>query len=180
MTYPPTIPPTPTAPAPRHGATGVALIAIGAIALVTSFVKPDLVGLLFLPMLSLAFILWGLTTRNARLLIPGGILGGIGVGTLLTQTTYHAQSHDLTFTGGVILLSMAAGFLIIIPLERMISPQWARWEIVPGIVLGAMGAGLLISPIRDVLATAGKFWPLALIILGAIFLANNSSHKSST
>ena len=179
MSQPPTLPPTPPAPAPHHGATGVALITIGAIALIASFIKPGLVGLLFLPMLSLAFILWGLTTRNPRLLIPGGILGGIGVGTLLTQTIYLKQSHDLAFTGGVILLSMAAGFLVIIPLERFINPQWARWEIVPGLVLGAMGGGLLIGPVRDVLATAGKFWPLALIVLGAIFLASNSPHKTS-
>ena len=178
MSTSPPISPPPAPPAQHHGATGVALIFIGAIALVTSFIKQGLVGLLFLPMLGLAFILWGLTSRNARLLIPGGILGGIWVGTLLTQTVYHQQSHDLAFMGGVILLAMAAGFLIIIPLERMISPQWARWEVVPGIVLGAMGAGLLIGPIRDVLATAGKFWPLALIVLGAIFLANNAQKKS--
>ncbi len=170
----PILPPSPTTPRPS-GRTGVALIGIGALALIVSFVQAKFVGLLFLPMLALAFLSWGLTTRNTRLLVPGGILGGIGVGTLLAETVY--KSNDMTTTGGIIILSMGLGFLLILPLERSIHTLTQQWELIPGGVLALLGLGLLITPVRGLLADAGKYWPILLIVLGAYFVWNNNRHS---
>ena len=177
---PPTTPTPAPAPPRQHGTTGVALIVLGVIALIGSLVQPKSVGLLFLPALALAFVIWGLTSRNARLLIPGGVLGGIGVGTLLAETIY--KSTDLVTTGGTIALFLGLGFLVIIPLERFIQTQPTQkpaWELLPGLVLVVLGIGLLVEPIRKLLTTAGKYWPIALIVLGAIFVWENRRNTTT-
>ena len=71
--------PTPTPTPARSGViAGVALIAIGLLALLSQLVDLQNFGLLVLPTLALIFLAWGLITRTFGLIIPGGILAGIG------------------------------------------------------------------------------------------------------
>ena len=59
---------------------GLILIAIGLIALVGQFVTISLpadFGLLIVPGLGALFLVWGILTRKAGLVIPGGILSGV-------------------------------------------------------------------------------------------------------
>ena len=162
----------------RVNFAGLVLVAVGVFALIANFFRSELLGLLFLPALGLAFIGWGLTQRRQGPLVPGGILTGLGVGTLLTQTTYAHQGDTTTF--GILLLSMGLGFLIIIPLTAFIRHEHQRWELVPGGILTILGGILLLNNTQaiNVLKTAGQYWPVLLIALGVFYLFRNAQRKA--
>ena len=69
--------------------TGIGLVALGLIFLVSQFVEFN--GLYFLLLLGLGFIGWAVIGRNKGLIIPGGILFGIGLGTVLNETPFATR-----------------------------------------------------------------------------------------
>lgn len=143
---------------------GLILVAIGLYLLVAQFVRAEWMGLLILPGLSVMFLLWGLLTRNAGLLVPGGILGGIALGTYLVSNTLK-DGMDVT-QGGVFLLSFAAGWALITVLSALIG-QRQLWPLIPGGILATIGALLLAgSQGLTLLEWIGRLWPLALIAGG--------------
>lgn len=115
-----------------------------------------------LPTLALIFLVWGLIVRQLGLLIPGGILAGLALGTTLTQTLDVAGG---TASGGVILLCFAAGWVLITLLSPLTVQGFVWWPLIPGGIMGFIGAALLTGQ------TASLMWlnyagPLALIVLG--------------
>lgn len=150
---------------PRRGRwiTGVALILLGVVTLVGQFVQLPSVGALFLPVLSLIFILWGIFSRSSGLFVPGGIIAGIGVGAYLTDALSLTEDGE----AGVFLLSFGAGFALITLLSLVFTQEKHWWALIPGGVLAAIGAALLIGGTAiEVLETAGKFSPVILILIG--------------
>jgi uncharacterized protein (DUF486 family) len=61
---------------------GIILLGIGLFFLVNQFVNFNFgdLGMFFLPLLGAMFLVWGIVTREGGLMIPGGILSGIGWG----------------------------------------------------------------------------------------------------
>ena len=88
-----------------------------------SFIKSDWLGLLFLPALSLIFLIWGAVTRQAGFLISAGVLGGVSLGTLLERATPGLTGQAI---GAVFVLSLALGFAVITPLTAVICGR-AQW-----------------------------------------------------
>lgn len=109
-------------------------------------------------LLGVGFIVWAGVARTAGLLIPGGILVGVGAGIVLRQELGSAA----------FLFSMAGGFLLI-PLLSSIMFRQARnflWTVFPagGIAL----AGLVQvggREVRVLLREIGPFWPYVLIVV---------------
>ena len=60
-------------------------------------------------MLGVLFIVWGLLARLPGLMIPGGILTGLGSGILLSQYAFGSTTGDVQ--GGIIVLGLGVGFL---------------------------------------------------------------------
>jgi hypothetical protein len=152
---------------------GAALIAIGLLALVGQFVKSDALGLLFLPALGIIFIAWGIGRHSFGLLIPGGILSGIGMGVFLSVSlgTLSAETR-----GAIVLLSMAAGFAIITPFSMFFSWRTQWWSLIVAGFMALVGGALLIGGAAlDALQLAGYLWPLILIALGAYFIFRRTS-----
>jgi hypothetical protein len=145
------------------------LILIGLLALAATFLQSPIVTMLFLPALGMLFLIWGLAARHVVPLVPGGILLGLGVGIIVAQQLYgNANSRE---SGGVIVIGLGGGFILITLLSRVVSPRLQVWPLVPGIILIALGAAVLIGGVAlEIVNVAGLVWPILLIAIGAYLL----------
>jgi hypothetical protein len=163
---------TPTA-APEHQQRrrlvgGLIMIGIGLYLFAAQFIQAQWMGLLVMPALGLIFSAGGLAGRNAGLLVPGGILSGIGLGTYLVTGPY-ADASEVT-RGAIVLLCFAAGWALITFLSALIG-QRVLWPLIPGGIMAVIG-GLLLAGQNGltVLEWTGRLWPLALIVGGLAVL----------
>jgi hypothetical protein len=145
--------------------TGAILILIGAFSLVAQFVKLEWLQLLFLPMLGMIFLLWGILRRSGGLLIPGGILSGLGLGIILMNRLPGLSGGPAQ--GGILLLSFAAGWALITLFSAVFTDYTMWWPLIPGGILAFIGAALVIGGAwMQVLTLLGYGWPLILIAIG--------------
>ena len=147
---------------------GLILIVIGLYLFAAQFLQAPWMGLLILPGLGLIFLAAGLGTRNPGLLVPGGILSGLGLGTYLVA----GPLADVTEVqrGAIVLLSFAAGWVLITLLTALLG-QSRLWPLIPGGILAGIGGLLLAGPAGlTALEWIGRLWPLALIASGAAIL----------
>lgn len=143
--------------------SGLVLILLGGLFLLNQIVQIPSVGNLFLPGLGLIFLIWGAVTRTGGLLIPGGILTGIGAGVYLMETL----PLEGTQQPGVFLMTFGGGFALITLLSLVFSDEKHWWALIPGGILAAIGAALYMGGAAlDVLEMIGRFWPVALILVG--------------
>lgn len=160
-----------------HLTAGIGLIVIGLLILVAQFVQSDWMGLLFLPALGLIFLVWGSVARNVGLLIPGGILSGIGLGVFLNEVVFPGLEG--AGTGGVFLTSFGLGWGLITLLSAIFTDQVHWWPLIPGGILGLIGGLLLMGGAGlAVLEIVGRWWPLGLIGLGLWLLLRRGSRES--
>jgi hypothetical protein len=142
---------------------GAILIAIGLVALLQQIFRFE-AGLLFLPGLALIFLVAGVTGRRPGLVIPGGILAGIGVGAILTQVPLFFLANQAK--GGIFMLTFAGGWVLI----TFLSPLAGRpmlWPLIPAAFMGVIGLGLVLGQAGlQILQLAGVGWPVILIALG--------------
>jgi hypothetical protein len=144
---------------------GVGLIAIGLLILVAQFIRSDWLGLLFLPALGLVFLVWGSVARSVGLLIPGGILSGIGLGVFLIEKAIPGL-EDVGM-GGVFFLSFGLGWGLITLLSAIFTDEVHWWPLIPGGILALIGGMLLVGGVAlEVLDLIGRWWPLSLVGLG--------------
>ncbi|HEX6607248.1 MAG TPA: hypothetical protein VF276_10070 [Chloroflexia bacterium] len=179
MNTPSTNVPGPAAP-PTHDDRwigGAILIGIGLLAFISQYGGP-LVGGFALLAAGLVFLVAGSMSRRIGLLIPGGILTGLGVGVALITGPFAAYSGEAT--GAVILLSFAGGWVLITALSAVFTDKLIWWPLIPGGVLGLVGASLLAGENGIWLLQAlGWVWPLVLIALGVylIIRRNAPAHR---
>jgi hypothetical protein len=156
---------------------GAALIGIGALMLLGQLTKSDVVGMLFLPGLGLIFLVWGVATHKVGLLIPGGILSGIGLGATLIEGPLHGLGDEAK--GGAFLLCFALGWGLIVLLSALFTAQVHWWPLIPGSVMALVGGALLAGGVApQILTVLGYIWPVALIIFGVwLVLRNRALHR---
>lgn len=143
--------------------SGLILILLGGLFLLDQFIQIPAMGNLFLPGLGLVFLVWGIVTRSSGLLVPGGILTGIGAGVYLM----NALPLEGDAEPGVFLLSFGGGFILITLLSAIFTRETHWWALIPGGILAAIGGALYMGGAAlDVLQLIGKFWPVALILVG--------------
>ncbi len=153
----------------RRLIAGVALILFGLLALVATFVNSSAIGFAVLPLLGILFIVWATLARVPGLMIPGGILTGLGFGVLFSDVASGSFVEETR--GGLIVLGLGLGFLLILPLTWMISPIKHWWALIPAAILILVGSALLIGgPALMALATIGQFWPLIPIAVGVLLI----------
>lgn len=147
----------------RKVAAGI-LLTIAFVALL----KPDVPLVLdkrwLLPLMGAGFIVWAALARNPGLLVPGGILTGVGVGTLL-----RAEYGNAAF-----LFSMAGGFLLISALSLIMfgrkKSHW--WTVFPAGGLAFAGLMQVAGPdLRGWFRAIGPAWPYVLIAVAVWLLA---------
>lgn len=161
--------------------TGLALIAMGLLVLAEQYVETAWMRLLFLPALGLIFHLWGIAARSPGLLIPGGVLSGIGLGVILNDGLLKGLNSDTT--AGVFLLSFALGWGCITLLSTLFTnePQW--WPLIPGVIMAVIGGALLgggvaMEVLNFIGIVLGHIWPLSLVALGLYFLLRRKESQA--
>lgn len=147
---------------------GAILILVGLLALAQQFIHLDWLGLAFLPALALIFSAAGLIYKKIGLIIPGGILAGIGAGAIASETFALPEPQDggrflLIFAGGWALITL---FSIVLHLrDRQQEIAW--WALIPGTIIGLVGAAILIGGnALKALEILGQGWPVILIAIG--------------
>lgn len=146
---------------------GAVMIAIGLMLFMAQIVKDERIGFLLMPVLGLFFIAMGIGTRNSGIMVPGGILSGLGTGLMLVSTgTFNEMA-----SGSIILLSLALGFIAIIPLTAIVGGKVQLWPLIPGGFIGLTGGVLLAGEFGlQVLTLLGFAWPVFLIATGAFVI----------
>ena len=138
---------------------GLMLIAAGA-ALLLMFTTP-LGAELLVGLLGAAFLIAHAVTRTYGLLVPGGILTGLGAG-ILVESQGGPQ--------GAVVLGLGAGFLAIAVVDRIggtsVGSGW-WWPLIPGGVLTAVGGSVMAARWE----LGAYLVPVALIVIGLRVLA---------
>ena len=160
---------TPTSKTSDKGAltAGVMLIVIGLGLLAFRWLSLDA----FFPLaLGLGFITAGIITRQAGLIIPGGIIGGAGLGIVAMENNLFAQTGSPA-GGGVFLVAMSLGWFLIIPLSKLFTDETQIWPIFPAGAMLLIGSLVMMgeSGLR-ILEVLGNYWPLILVAIGAYLL----------
>ena len=150
---------------------GALMLLFGAVLLIETLTTWTLIPTLVMPLLGLTFLIWGSVTRHAGLIIPGGIVLGVGVGTaLIAQRIAPVGGTD---EGAIMLLSLALGFAVITPFTWAFTDHMHWWALIPAAVLAFLGVSLLSGEWgAQALIWFGMFWPVALIIGGAAIVWN--------
>ena len=166
--------PRPGAPPSANTGTwvaGLVLIAIGGLLLLGRWV-PD-AGEYVVLAIGLVLLVVFFATGEYGFLVPGGIISGIGAGIPLA-TAYEGQ-----LGGGLFLVAMAVGFLLIWILGllfRVREHHW--WPLVPGLILGTLGASLTAGERGQGIAEAiAAAWPAVLVVAGALMLFGAFRHR---
>lgn len=149
---------------------GLILVGIGLLALAGRVIniEMDNWGLWFLPALGGAFLLWGILSREAGLIIPGGIISGIGWGSVLVAGPFGFEGD---VEGGVFMLAFALGWAAITVLTAVFTDEAHWWALIPGGIMAVIGMGILFGGFfLSLLTLAGKIWPVFLILLGVYVL----------
>ena len=118
-------------------------------------------------LLGVIFTGWSIVAKEWGLLVPGGILIGIGSGMLLTRVT------DLSRAGGsgVFMLCFAAGWLLITFVSAAVFKRRVLWPLIPGLVMAILGAADMAGPeFRQTMRLAQEYWPWALLTVAAWLL----------
>lgn len=137
---------------------GGVLLAVALAALAAPYLPPGFAGRAFLPFLGVAFIVWAALARSCGLLVPGGVLLGVGIGAWL-QANYGPAAF---------LFSLAGGFLSISLLSVLIFGPKTRngWTVFPA--GGLVFAGVMVGggpEMREFLRAMQHYWPYTLIVV---------------
>jgi hypothetical protein len=146
---------------------GLVLVALGAFLLVGRWI-PD-VGQYAVLAIGLIMLVIFFATGEYGFLVPGGIVSGIGAGIPLS-VAYPGQ-----LGGGLFLLAMGGGFVLIWVLAMVFRlPERHPWPVVPGLVLGTIGAALAAGErgqgVADAIATG---WPIILVLAGLVLMVGS-------
>jgi hypothetical protein len=148
-----------------RGVTGLLLIAGGVLWVLVA--NTDLDGTVVVPGIGAGFLAAYLLTRRFGLLVPGGILTGLGVGLVVA-----AQNGP----GEAVVLGLGLGFVAITVLDAVLGEgRAAWWPLIPGGILTLVG-GSQIAGIRDIGVYLG---PVALIAVGILLLWRPSRRRDA-
>ena len=154
-------------PRRRHGGlvAGTVLILIGLVSLLAVFYPAIDFDRYFVLFLGIVFLVWG-SLRPARgLIIPGGILTGIGAGVLLTSSIYTHFNEPVS--GGIFLLAFAGGWMLIPLFTALVARPVMWWPAIPAAFMAFFGVALLASSLDpQLLDYLNKGWPIILIVIG--------------
>ncbi len=142
----------------RSSVIGAILILLGVVLLALQFVEGFGEGVLFF-LIGGLFVAGYLYTRTYGLLIPGGILLGLGLGSI-GETAF--SFGDLGSVG----LGLGFVSIYVIALVAQGSSHW--WPLVPGLILIVSGLASGNEAFQRLLSVG---WPLILVFVGLLILA---------
>ncbi len=146
--------------------TGILLITVGLGWLLFQLI--DRSGL-FPLLLGAGFLVGGCITRKPGLIIPGGIVGGVGLGILAIESNFLGAGG--ASAGGAFMVAFSLGWFSIPLLTRLFAGATEWWAFIPGSIIGLIGVLILAGEQGlIILQWIGEFWPISLVIVGGIIL----------
>jgi hypothetical protein len=146
---------------------GSVLVMIGAVLLAGRFSDTVAAGGPAL-WVGLGFLVWWAFRGTYGLLLPAGVLTGLGLGSIL---------DEIGFYGNAVALGLGAGFFAIYALDALRRRRRpGSWPLVPGVALVAVGL-LQHTSGWDALGNVG--WPLFLITIGLLIVGGALSRRET-
>jgi len=158
-------------PTDRGLTAGILLVVIGLLLLGANWFQAT--GAVALGALAAAFLVAYAGSRRYGLLIPGMILGGLAIGVGLQEAGYDGTD------GGFVVLGLAAGFIGIYVVDAMVRGPAAWWPLIPGGILGVVGA-IQVAEGTAAAAQIARLWPVALIAAGVVLLVVSAQRARRT
>ena len=142
----------------NHIASGAALVVIGLVALALQYVEGPARAII-LVLAGGSFIATYLYSDIYGLLIPGGILAGLGLGSLAEwQGLAVPDPHAI---------GLGVGFVAIYVIERLFRHRAHWWPLIPGGILMLSGVGAHFGDVGHIL---WRWAPAVLVILGVVLV----------
>jgi len=117
---------------------GVLLILLGGAVLLQRWFN---IGMYMALLLGSLLLAWGCLARRKGLIIPGGVLTGIGLGILALEGPWQIPAE---LESGVFLLCFACGWFLIALLTALFTcTQW--WALIPGSIMAVIGGSILVT-----------------------------------
>ena len=121
--------------------------------------------MLFLPALGAIFMIWGILAREGGLMIPGGIISGIGWGSYLIAGPWALDSA--LDDGGLFMIVFGIGFMSITLFSLIFAHETHWWALIPGGIISGIGAAIMFGGVfMQALELLGTYWPVILILVG--------------
>jgi hypothetical protein len=147
---------------------GSILILAGLFMVLANFFKLSIFGILFLPSLGLLFIIWSIVSKEYELLIPGGIIEGLGLGIVFTNLL---SGFNEPTRGGLFFIGFSIGWFLITLLCKLIFKKTILWPLIPGFLLLIFGFLILLGDKGfKLLQNLNIIWPFILIVVGLIII----------
>jgi hypothetical protein len=139
-------------------AAGAALIVIGIVALALQYLEgPGRAVILLLA--GGSFIAAYFYTDIYGLLIPGGILSGLGLGSLGEWRDVAVRDPNA--------VGLGIGFMAIYVVERVYRRRSHWWPLIPGVILVVSGLGARFGDVGHIL---WRWAPAILVVLGVVLV----------
>lgn len=151
---------------------GVVLLVVASLALLNRYV-PVRSEALILPLLGVGFIAWAALARAPSLLVPGGVLLGVGSGIWLQR--FYGLGGGSGSGQALFLGCLAGGFLLITLLSLIFFRARVLWPLWPAAFIALAGViRLMGSAWQEYLWRIQPYWPFALLIIAIWLLVSGS------
>ena len=155
---------------------GSILILAGTFMVLANFFKLSIFGILFLPLLGLLFIIWSIVSKESELLVPGGIIEGLGLGLVVTSLL---SGFNEPTRGGLFFIGFSIGWFLITLLCKLIFKKIILWPFIPGFLLLLLGFLIMIGDKGfKLFQNLNIIWPFILIVAGLIIILTFFKVKS--
>lgn len=150
----------------RHNPRVVAGIILVLFGLATLLQRWLDIGNYIVLLLGLGMLVWGSVSRRTGLIIPGGVLSGIGLGILAVQGPWRFPVAD---QNGIFLLCFSVGWFLITFLTGVFTcTQW--WALIPGGIMALIGGSILVTNGAARWMDLNLVYAVILIVVGLILL----------
>ena len=159
---------------PRNGqiVAGIILVLFGLATLLQRWLD---IGNYVVLMLGLGMLVWGSVSHKTGLIIPGGVLSGIGLGILAMQGPWRFPVAE---QNGIFLLCFALGWFLITLLTAVFtSTQW--WALIPGGIMALIGGSILVTNGAIRWLDLNLVYAVVLIVIGLVLLVFRGRPKKN-
>ncbi|HEX2996073.1 MAG TPA: hypothetical protein VHP14_14710 [Anaerolineales bacterium] len=128
---------------------GAVMILSGLVVLLDRRLQTGWLSSLVVPVIGLSWILAGMRARQMRLLIPGSLVTGAGLGVFFSFGV--PLQFDWLGRVGILLFSFGIGWFAIALLTYLLYRHITWWAVLTGSVIGAVGLAFLNGPLSVIL-----------------------------
>jgi hypothetical protein len=159
----------------RHNSrivAGIILVLFGIATLLQRWLD---IGNFIVLLLGLGMLVWGSVSHRSGLIIPGGVLSGIGLGILAMQGPWQ---FPVAYQNGIFLLCFALGWFLITLLTALFTcAQW--WALIPGGIMAVIGGSILVTNGSIRWMDLNMVYAVILIFIGLFLLIYKGREKKN-